>query len=75
VWGAKNFEGRWKHFRRPFYKGVAEAIDSTEGFTFLIAALKVFLEPAIEPNFVVDHAPDSLTEGWTSRRAAGSSRS
>lgn len=56
------------------FKGVAEAINSTEGFTFLIAALKVFLEHAIEPNFVVDHAPDALTEGWTSRRAAGSNR-
>ena len=51
---------------------VAEALDSTEGFTFLLAALKVFLEHAIEPNFVMDHAPDALVEGWTSRRAAGS---
>lgn len=51
---------------------VAEALDSTEGFTFLLAALKVFLEHAIEPNFVLDHAPDALVEGWTSRRAAGS---
>ncbi len=45
-------------------KVVAEAIDSTGGFTFLIAALKVFLEHAIEPNFVVDHAPDALVEEW-----------
>jgi uncharacterized protein YndB with AHSA1/START domain len=51
---------------------VTEAIDSTEGFTFLLAALKVFLEHAIEPNFVVDHASDALVEGWASRRAAGS---
>lgn len=56
-------------------KVVAHAIDSTGGFTFLIAALKVFLEHDIEPNFVVDHAPDALAEGWTSRRAAGSNRS
>lgn len=53
-------------------KIVAEVIDSTGGFTFLIAALKVFLEHGIEPNFVVDHAPDALVKGWTSRRAAGS---
>jgi uncharacterized protein YndB with AHSA1/START domain len=53
-------------------KVVAEALDSTGGFTFLLAALKVFLEHGIEPNFVVDHAPDALVEGWTSRRAAGS---
>lgn len=38
-------------------------------------ALKVFLEHDIEPNFVVDHAPDALTEGWTTHRAAGSNRS
>lgn len=51
---------------------VAQVIDSTGGFTFLIAALKVFLEHGIEPNFVVDHAPDALVKGWTSHRAAGS---
>lgn len=56
-------------------KVVADAIDSTGGFTFLLAALKVFLEHGIEPNFVVDHAPDALVEGWTSNRAAGSGRS
>jgi uncharacterized protein YndB with AHSA1/START domain len=55
-------------------KVVAEAIDSTGGFTFLLAALKVFLEHAIEPNFVLDHAPDALVEGWTSGRAAGSAQ-
>lgn len=51
---------------------VAQALDSTGGFTFVLAALKVFLEHAIEPNFVADHAPDALVEGWTSRRAIGS---
>jgi uncharacterized protein YndB with AHSA1/START domain len=54
---------------------VAQAIDSTGGFTFLLAAMKVFLEHAIEPNFVVDHAPDALVAGWTSRQAVGSGRS
>ena len=43
---------------------VAQALDSTGGFTFLLAALKVFLEHAIEPNFVVDHAPDALVKEW-----------
>jgi uncharacterized protein YndB with AHSA1/START domain len=47
-------------------KVLAQAIDSTGGFTFVLAALKVFLEHGIEPNFVVDHAPDALVEGWTS---------
>jgi|SRR5215813_11790601 len=52
-------------------KIVAQAIDSTGGFTFVIAALKIFLEHGIEPNFVVDHAPDALVGKWASRRSAG----
>ena len=39
---------------------VAEALDSTEGFTFLLASLKAFLEFGIELNLVRDHAPDGL---------------
>lgn len=46
-----------------------QAIDSTGGFSFLLGALKVFLEHGIEPNFVLDHSPDSLVEGWTSGQA------
>jgi len=49
---------------------VAEAMDSTGGFTFLLAGLKVFLEHGVEPNFVADHAPDALVEGWAARRGA-----
>ena len=45
-------------------KVVAAALDSTGGFTFLLAGLKIFLEHGIEPNFVLDHAPDALVEGW-----------
>ncbi len=48
-------------------KAVAAALDSTGGFSFVLAGLKVFLEHGIEPNLVVDHAPDSLAEGWASR--------
>jgi hypothetical protein len=33
----------------------------------VLAALKVFLEYGIEPNLIVDHAPDSLVEGWATR--------
>ena len=55
-------------------KVVAQALDSTGGFTFVLAALKVFLEHAIEPNFVVDHAPDALVKGWSSHQAAGTGR-
>jgi hypothetical protein len=34
-----------------------------------LAGLKVFLEHGVEPNFVADHAPDALVEGWASRGA------
>lgn len=43
-----------------FSGGLDEAIDSTEGFTFLLAGMKFYLEHGIEPNLVVDHAPDAL---------------
>jgi uncharacterized protein YndB with AHSA1/START domain len=47
---------------------VAQAIDSTGGFSFLLAGLKAFLEHGIEPNLVVDHNPDALVAGWASGR-------
>jgi uncharacterized protein YndB with AHSA1/START domain len=53
-------------------KVVSQAIDSMGGFTLVLAGLKVFLEHGVEPNFVLDHAPDALVEGWSSRRAVGS---
>jgi uncharacterized protein YndB with AHSA1/START domain len=49
---------------------VAEAINSTGGFSFLLAAMKVFLEHGIEPNIVVDHDPDALVEDWAMGQAA-----
>jgi uncharacterized protein YndB with AHSA1/START domain len=51
-------------------KAVAAAIDSTGGFSFLLAGLKAFLEHGIELNLVPDHAPAALVEGWASRREA-----
>lgn len=42
---------------------VKQAVESTGGFNLLLAGLKVFLEHDIEPNFVLDHAPDALVEG------------
>jgi uncharacterized protein YndB with AHSA1/START domain len=48
-------------------KMVAAALDSTGGFSFVLSAMKVFLEHGIEPNLIVDHAPDALAEGWASR--------
>jgi uncharacterized protein YndB with AHSA1/START domain len=49
---------------------MAQAIDSTGGFSFVLAALKVFLEHGIEPNFIVDHDPESLVKKWASSQAA-----
>ncbi len=49
-------------------KIVAEAIDSTGGFSFLLAGLKAFLEHGVELNLVPDHTPSALVESWASRR-------
>jgi len=51
-------------------KVVAAALDSTGGFSFLLAGLKAFLEHGIELRLVEDHAPAALVEGWSSRREA-----
>lgn len=51
-------------------KTVTEAINSTGGFSFLLAAMKVFLEHGIEPKIVVDHDPDALVGVWAKGQAA-----
>jgi len=51
-------------------KIVSEAINATGGFSFLLAALKAFLEHDIELNVVLDHDPEALVKDWASRRAA-----
>jgi uncharacterized protein YndB with AHSA1/START domain len=56
-WGFSGDEG----------KVVSEAINSAGGFSFVLAAAKVFLEHGIEPNLIVDHDPDSVVAGWSSR--------
>jgi uncharacterized protein YndB with AHSA1/START domain len=43
---------------------MATALDSMGGFSFLLAGAKAWLEHGIEPNLVVDHAPDAVVEGW-----------
>jgi uncharacterized protein YndB with AHSA1/START domain len=60
----------WGFGRGDEKKTVAEAINSTGGFSFLLAALKVFLEHGVEPNLVVDHDPDALVGAWAASRAA-----
>ncbi len=39
---------------------VAKALDSTGGFHLVLAGAKFFLEHGIEPNLVVDHAPEAV---------------
>ena len=49
---------------------MAAALDSTGGFSFLLAGLKAFLEHGVELNLVPDHAPEALVDGWAPRREA-----
>ena len=44
-----------------------EALNSTQGFTFLLGGAKIWLEHGIEPRFVLDHNPDGLLKGWRDR--------
>jgi uncharacterized protein YndB with AHSA1/START domain len=39
---------------------VRQAIDSTEGFTFLLASLKALLEHGVRLNLVADRFPDGM---------------
>ena len=47
---------------------VARALDSTGGFHLVLAGAKFFLEHGIEPNLVVDRAPEAVASGWSSGR-------
>ncbi len=46
---------------------VAKALDSTGGFNLVLAGAKFFLEHGIEPNLVVDHAPEALVSSGSTR--------
>lgn len=48
---------------------VAQAIDSMGGFSFVLAALKAYLEHGIELNIVADHHPDAHVPGWRASTA------
>jgi uncharacterized protein YndB with AHSA1/START domain len=48
---------------------VKQALDSTEGFTFMLSGLKAWLEHKIMLDLVADKNPDHHVEGWTGRRA------
>lgn len=55
-------------FRGDADKIVEEALDSTGGFSFLLAALKAFLEHGIELKVVEDHAPEAHVKGRASQK-------
>lgn len=42
---------------------IAEVIDSTEGFTLVLAGLKAWLEYGIALNLTADHNPDAIVKG------------
>jgi uncharacterized protein YndB with AHSA1/START domain len=47
---------------------VQRAMDSTGGFSFVLAAAKAWLEHGIELNLVVDHDPAALVPEWAAGR-------
>ena len=51
-------------FRGDAGEVVAKALDSTGGFHLVLAGAKFFLEHGIEPNLVVDHAPEAIASSW-----------
>jgi len=44
--------------------GVAKALDSTGGFTLVLAGAKIWLEHGVEPRFVQDRHPDARVAAW-----------
>jgi uncharacterized protein YndB with AHSA1/START domain len=46
---------------------VHQAIDSTQGFTFMLAGLKALLEHGIRLDLVADKSPDAHAKGWRGR--------
>ena len=45
----------------------AKALDSTGGFSLLLAGAKVWVEHGIEPRFVLDRHPDARVPEWGER--------
>jgi uncharacterized protein YndB with AHSA1/START domain len=46
---------------------VEQAIESTQGFTFMLAGLKALLEHGIRLELVADKGPDAHVKGWRGR--------
>jgi uncharacterized protein YndB with AHSA1/START domain len=51
-------------FRGDTAQVTSAALDSTGGFSFVLAAMKAFLEHGVELKIVEDHDPDALVPGW-----------
>ena len=47
---------------------VKQAIESTQGFSFMLAGLKAWLEHGITLELVADKSPDHHASGWKGRR-------
>lgn len=47
---------------------VTQAIESTQGFAFMLAGLKAWLEHGVRLDLVADKNPDAHVKGWTGRR-------
>jgi hypothetical protein len=46
---------------------VAKALASTGGFHLVLAGAKFFLEHGIQPDLLVDRAPDAIVSSWSRR--------
>lgn len=62
----------WVEVENSGFKGDDDArlpavLDSTEGFTLVLAGAKIWLEHGIEPNFVLDRHPSKRVDGWKDR--------
>ena len=69
---ARGTDQTWVEVENSGFKGDDDArlkavLDSTEGFTLVLAGAKIWLEHAIEPRFVLDGHPAMRAEGWKDR--------
>lgn len=61
--GATNVAVSHRGFAGDRARQIAAAIDSTEGFTLVLAGAKAWLEHGIRLNLIVDRHPDAVNSG------------
>ncbi len=49
---------------------VAEALDSMQGFSLVLAGLKAYLEHNVRLNLVADYAPDAIQQGYVGNESS-----